>query len=276
MALVFGLLGLIVGSFLNVLVLRRGVAPVTGRSACPACGKILAWRDLVPVLSWLALRGRARCCGARISLQYPLVEFATGAFFFLIGAASIPVLAQLLALPVAALFIAIAAYDFRTMLIPNAWVYTLGGFALVSSLLPLMSPGFFEDALWVVAGGPATALPLFALWFVSRGAWMGFGDVKLALAIGWLLGPLEGIGALFLAFILGGIASAPLLFLSTPLWKSIRARFSPTASSSILGLGFTMKSEVPFGPFLIAAASIVWLSHLNGFALFDLVDAALL
>src|SRR5271170_6149081 len=81
----YGVLGLIVGSFLNVVILRRGARTIGGRSACLHCGAPLIWYDMVPVASWIILRGRCRSCGTRISVQYPLVEATTAIFFALIA-----------------------------------------------------------------------------------------------------------------------------------------------------------------------------------------------
>lgn len=84
-SLASGTLGLCVGSFLNVLILRQGRRALSGRSACTSCGGPLAWYDMVPVASWIMLRGRCRACGGSISIQYPLVEAATGILFGLVG-----------------------------------------------------------------------------------------------------------------------------------------------------------------------------------------------
>jgi leader peptidase (prepilin peptidase)/N-methyltransferase len=84
-ALAFGLVGLCVGSFLNVVIVRGARGALRGRSACATCGQPLAWYDMVPVLSWIALGARCRTCGAPISIRYPLVEAVTGALFTLAG-----------------------------------------------------------------------------------------------------------------------------------------------------------------------------------------------
>src|SRR3989338_3322597 len=116
-AISFGLFGLIVGSFLNVLILRWGTRPLTGRSACMSCGRTIPWYDLVPVLSWILLGGRCRSCDSPISLQYILVEAGTGLLFFVVGLAPLPLYAHLLALPIGAALIAIAIYDLKHTLI---------------------------------------------------------------------------------------------------------------------------------------------------------------
>jgi len=211
---------------------------------------------MVPVVSWFVLRGKCRSCGAKISLQYPLVEGTAGAAFALIGGAALPPFlfpfgAQVWACAIIALLIMIAAYDIRHTIIPDVWVWPFVGLAFLwmffmTTLLPSSMP------LWpLIVSGPISALPLFALWAASRGAWMGFGDVNLALGIGWLLAFPFGLAAIFLAFVLGALVSVPLL-----VWGK---------SLSGGGAGFTMKSEVPFGPFLIASTFIVWFALMYNF-----------
>ncbi len=258
---VFGLFGLVVGSFLNVLILRRGERPLTGRSVCETCKEQIAWYDLIPVLSWVALRGRCRACGESISIQYPIVELLTAAAFALVGAAPMEPLPQLLALLVISLLIAIAVYDLHHTIIPDEWVYLCAALALLYSLPQQQT---IESSFLFLLAGPLVSAPLFGFWFFSRGTWMGFGDVKLALVMGWLLGFAGGLQALMLGFILGAAVSTPLLILSSEWWIRFRQRFTPTNASPRLLSGFTMKSEVPFGPFLIVATFIVWFLKIHG------------
>jgi len=295
----FGALGLIVGSFLNVVILRFGEKSVGGRSTCPSCNTQLRWYDLIPVLSWISLRGRCRSCHARISVQYPLVEAATAIFFALIAGAGLPLYAMAVALTIISLLICIFVYDLYHKLIPDAWVWAFCILALVYAVFS------FEFLVFSLLAGPLAALPIFFLWALSYpfagfvGAWMGFGDVKLALGIGWLL-PLPtviglplGLVAVFFAFIIGAVISACILlpFPHYVRWSRVllgRAhatrlvflcpvggrrdvhdvdkRDLPTMASNLdhtnLDAGYTMKSEVPFGPFLIASCVLVWLSVL--------------
>ena len=264
-AVVFGAFGLIVGSFLNVLIIRWGTRSLAGRSACMSCGRTIPWHDLVPVLSWILLGGKCRLCGSPISLQYILVEAGTGLLFFIIGLAPLPLYAHLFALPIAAILLAIAVYDLKHTLIPDAWVYVFAAFSLVVSLTAASSDMLY-GVLTILLAGPVVAAPLFAFWFFSKGAWMGFGDVKLALGMGWLLGAGDGMFALFFAFMLGALVSVPLLFFSSPVWVRIQRAITPNRSSQRFMFGFTMKSEIPFGPFLVAATLIVWISSMHGFA----------
>lgn len=251
-AIYFGLLGLIIGSFLNVFVLRRGV-PLTGRSHCMSCGAEIVWYDNVPVLSWLLLRGRCRRCKSRISLQYPLVELATAMLFGLIGGAPLSLGLQSLACLLVFLFLALFLYDLRHTILPDEWVYPL---ALLSLLFAYFSGAFlYEGAVFALLSGPAIALPLFVLWLVSAGKWMGLGDAKLALALGWLLGAYWGFYALALGFIIGAVVSLCIL-LPFPAYVRVFKEWGIRDSGA--RQSFTMKSEVPFGPFLIAGTLLLW------------------
>ncbi len=254
---IFGGFGLIIGSFLNVLILRWGKRGLGGRTSCMSCERTLSWYDMIPVFSWFALHGTCRTCNARISVQYPIVEALTAILFAVIGVSSLVLGAQVFSCAMAALLIAIAAYDLRHTIILDAWVFTFAALAFISQAL--FTPQG-EFGILMLLSGPIVAAPLFALWLFSRGAWMGFGDVKLALGMGWLLGPLYGVAAVFFAFVIGATFSLPLLFLSSHMWRKIAARITPTLSSPKFALGFTIKSEIPFGPFLVASTLIIWLS----------------
>ncbi len=264
-ALFVGLLGLIVGSFLNVLILRRHAAHLGGRSRCMSCGAGIAWYDNIPVLSWLILGGSCRGCKSAISIQYPLVEAGTGLLFAFFAYAFLPVstpveqLLFIVYLVVIALLVAIAVYDLRHTIIPDSWVWTFSTLAFVAIFVDPYFQILTPETLYAVLAGPIAALPLFALWFVSRGRWMGFGDVKLALGIGWLLGPIYGVYAIFFGFVVGAIISVCIL-LPLPQIMRVLGRWGivrPRAAQS-----YTMKSEVPFGPFLIAACFLVWFALL--------------
>lgn len=284
-AFFFGALGLIVGSFLNVLLARTGIRPLTGRSECLSCGRQLLVRDLIPIVSWLALRGRCRFCKERISVQYPLVELAAAALFVALALAALPPLLLVLSLAIVSLLIAIFFYDLKHMLIPDAWVWSFNALTLFLMLFVGWEPtGMLLYNLYPIIAGPIAALPLFALWLVSRGRWMGLGDVKLVLGFGWLLGVAAGIYAVVLAFLIGALVSVPLLLISklspgspheegegtigAPSGFTMNGtgdgndRNSPKRGASKTAVRWTLKSEIPFGPFLIAACLIVWFSML--------------
>jgi len=183
-----------------------------------------------------------------------MVEVATGLLFVTIGSTGLPLLAVLIALSIAALLVCMFVYDLRHTIIPDRWAYPFSMLALTLSFL-MRGP---DDSLIILAlSGPAAALPLFSLWALSRGQWMGFGDVKLALGMGWLLGFPFGVLAVLLGFVIGAIVSVGVL-LPLPVYVRALARFTQHHSWRASGAGFTMTSEVPFGPFLIASTFIIW------------------
>lgn len=263
---IVGVFGLIVGSFLNVVILRFGEKGIGGRSECPSCHTTLQSRDLVPVFSWIFLRGRCRYCKARISIQYPLVEASTGILFALIGTAGLPLSELMCALVVASLLVCIFVYDLRHQLIPDVWVWS---FCAVALIMTLLSPALNLSLLFAILAGPLAMFPILFLWMLSRpftgmyGAWMGFGDVKLSLGMGWLLAAPTSLGvplglvAVFLAFVIGAIISVCILL---PLPYIVAACGIRTKAGAT---GYTMKSEVPFGPFLIISCFLVWFAMLH-------------
>lgn len=232
---IVGLLGLAVGSFLNVVIHRvpRGESLVRPGSHCPHCGNEVRNRHNIPVLGWLLLRGRCADCEAPISARYPLVEAATAALFVAVAARfglswELPAYLYL-----AAVAIALTAIDLDTLRLPDAIVlpsYSIG----LALLVPPMIAGQAWDAgtRSLLAAGA-----LFAFYYViatvHRG--MGFGDVKLALLLGLYLGFLGwqflAVGA-FAGFLLGGVVGVVLL-------AAGRA---------------TRKTKIPFGPYMLAGA----------------------
>lgn len=227
-------LGLVVGSFLNVVIHRvpAGESVVRPRSRCPHCGTQLTGRDNVPVLSWLLLRGRCRSCGTAISARYPLVELLTAALFAAV-ALRFPDDAELPAfLVLTAGLIALSAVDFERFLLPNRIVYpTLG---LTSGLLVVAAAvdGDWRSLRDAAVGGALGFSLLFVIHLVSPKG-MGFGDVRLAgllgVALGWLSVGHVFVG-LFLGFLLASVLGVGLIVLR------LRSR----------------RDRLPFGPFLVA------------------------
>jgi len=254
MEILFGvfyfILGTLIGSFLNVVIFRyeEGIA-ITGRSICLSCGRKLAVRELIPILSFIRQRGRCSACGERISWQYPLVELGTGVLFalvfwtFYMGALNLSyVVTSTLHLVIMGLLVVIFVYDLRHTIIPNVFVYSVALLALLLLFFDTDTASFTVPTSSALLAGPLLALPLFLIWLLSRGTWMGLGDAKLTLGIGWLLGVTKGITALLLAFWTGAFVGILLLLLPS---------FMHEGQLSFFGKRFTMKSEIPFGPFLI-------------------------
>lgn len=197
---VLALLGLVVGSFLNVVVHRlpRGESLSHPRSRCTGCGTQIAAYDNVPVVSWLVLRGRCRHCGAPISARYPAIEALTAASFAAV-AAIVGVDAELwLALPFTALMIAVAAIDLEHRIVPNRLLAPAAVWAVVA--WAAVDLDFLPEAL--AAGAGAFAFLLLAA--LAYPAGMGMGDVKLVGVMGLYLG-LSVIPALLAAFLAGSI-----------------------------------------------------------------------
>ncbi|MEI6345771.1 MAG: prepilin peptidase [bacterium] len=254
-------LGMLVGSFLNVVALRYNTGRLRqalfggGRSHCFSCDKTLAWYELVPVASFLTQAGRCRGCKCRLSWQYPLVELLTGFLFviaFLHEAVGAHSLGLLLALIILSLLVVIGVYDLRHKIIPDALAYAFAAFGLVYSVARLFSgPSsleytntLFQALPWLLAAGPLLFLPFYLLWKVSGGRWIGLGDGKLALGMGWFLGLSGGISAAVLGFWLGALVAVCILAVQRA-WPK-------------LGSALNMKSEIPFAPFLIIGTILVY------------------
>jgi leader peptidase (prepilin peptidase)/N-methyltransferase len=194
------LLGLAIGSFLNVVVHRLplGESLSTPRSRCTGCGAAIAAYDNVPVVSWLMLRGRCRHCGAAISARYPLIEALTAVTFAAVAAVAGFDAELWLELPFAAMMIAVAAIDLEHRIVPNKLLVPAAGWAVAA--WAGVDPGFLPEAL--ASGAGAFAFLLLAA--LAYPAGMGMGDVKLAGTMGLFLG-LSVIPALAAAFLAGSI-----------------------------------------------------------------------
>ena len=246
--ILIALLGAIVGSFINALSFRfhTGNSIILGRSKCMRCGHILAAYDLIPIISYLILRGRCRYCRAHISLQYPLVEGI--ATFLAVGIYTITYTEPLLFaywFVVWMILLFISIYDMRHAIIPSVC-------SVILAVLALSHAAFFSVSLTAILAGPLLALPLFLLSLISKGTWMGWGDSALELSLGWLLGIWPGLTALLFGFWIGAGVGVILLFASHR-WNRMHSRF-------------TMKSEIPFAPFLILGVAIVYFFHVNIFS----------
>ena len=248
------ILGVIIGSFLNVLGLRwNSGLTLGGRSFCVVCQKGLPWWELVPVISFLGLNGKCSGCKSKISWQYPVVEFWTGLVFSTLYVARpfefnfLGIILYILSITVFSIFIVITIYDVRHKIIPNELVYSS---IILAFLYRLIALGSIYDFL----AGPILFGFFGLIWLVSKGRAMGFGDAKLALAIGLLLGFPAGLSAAVLAFWIGSVVTLTILALSRvklSLFKNVK--------------GLTMKSEIPFAPFLIIGA---WISFIYTLDLF--------
>jgi leader peptidase (prepilin peptidase)/N-methyltransferase len=230
-----GAVGLVVGSYLNVLVHRlpRGLSTVTPRSRCPACGAPIRARDNLPVVSWLLLRGRCRDCRAPIPARYPLIEATAGLLFAACVAAFGFSLEALAAAVLGALLLALAAIDREHFLLPDR--LTLPGLAAgLAFQLALPSGSLARGVAGALVGG-GLLLALAGAWELVRGVeGMGLGDVKMLAMIGAFL----GVGGVVVTLVVG------------------------TFAGSIAGLALmlrgrgTLSSQLPFGVFLAAGGAV--------------------
>lgn len=248
------LLGVSIGSFVNVVVLRieKGET-ITGRSHCPHCMRTLRAYELVPLFSYIFLRGRCRTCKKPLSLQYLLVEIATGVLFASVPFITTNVIDAGILLAAIAALVAIVVYDLRHKIIPDVLVYSFNVLALLSVYIDEGSLVMHPDPLLLLSGALA-AFPFAALWVISKGAWIGFADAKLALGIGWFLGIVGALSSFMLAFWIGAVVSVVLLLIK-------RYGFPFTQNS------LTIHSEVPFAPFLAIGFLLVLFFSINAFTL---------
>lgn len=222
------ILGLCVGSFINMLVYRTAVGygltkdkiHNKSRSFCDFCGKQLRWYENIPVFSWLFQLGRSRCCQEKLPLAYPIIELVTGLVFVVLGLDPIKWLA-------AALLIFSFVFDTKFMVLPDFSTYIL------------MAISVIVGGNWLAGLGSFVFLAL--IYFGTRGRGMGFGDVKFAIFMGILLGWPKIVIAFYVAFISGALLGVILLL------TGVRGR----------------KSAIAFGPFLILGTVVAWYDGLE-------------
>lgn len=266
-------LGLAFGSFLNVVSLRYepgqrllDLKIIGGRSRCPHCQKTLKWYELMPLLSFLIQKGKCRSCGIRLSFQYPLVELLGGLIFVFVPLSlyklfiihdSLFIIQASLWLLIFILFLLLSIIDFRNYVIPDSINLSLAGLGIILAGLSQISDYGFKisdfdfsflghysmlfgqiENIWSNRFSAALLAAVFfgAIIILTRGRGMGWGDFKLAGALGLIFGWPDILLIFILAFIVGAIAVAPLLLRKQK----------------------TMKDVVPFGPFIIIGASLIF------------------
>ena len=249
------LLGTIIGSFLNVVIFRafsgRGLR---GRSSCGSCSRVLGAIDLVPIFSYIFLRGRCRTCGSKIAMQYPLVELATGVLFYLSYTTAQTSYELVALLTLSVLGVLISTYDIRHTVIPDAWSLlfsvTAIGWRVPEILAGTVS---FGD---VILAGIIMSGALWAVWFLSDGRWIGFGDVKLIFGVGALLGVFGAFMTLWLACILGSIVGMGILATQ---YLQGRSKY------------ITMQTQLAFGPFILVSAGLILFEYISLTQLWNLL-----
>jgi leader peptidase (prepilin peptidase)/N-methyltransferase len=235
-ALGMGLLGAMIGSFLNVCIYRwpKDESVIQPRSRCPGCGQGIAWYDNVPMLSWLVLRGRCRRCGTGISAQYPLVELATGLIWGVMAWRHGLTLATLTGAVFFTLLLGITMTDAREYIIPDE--FSVGGLAL-GILFSL--PGGFPTIAHALIGAAAGFSLLWVVGALGTRIFkedaMGGGDIKMMAMVGAFVGWQGVLLTVFLGALLGTLIFVPISFLNR-------------------------KRLVPFGIFLSMGAATTWVA----------------
>ncbi len=233
------LFGLAIGSFLNVIIfrLKKGKSPLKGRSYCPKCKHKLNWIDLIPFLGFFIRKGKCHYCGKKISRQYPSVELAAGLLFVFVcwyyfsmpGPKELFIIRDLVFVSI---LIVIFVYDLKYKLILDKVSLPAAGFAILYNVLLGYPRGDTFTSLLnlILAGAIGAGFFLLQFW-LSKGKWIGGGDIRLGLLMGFMVGwPLIFV-ALFLSYIGGAVVG---LFLLASKKK-------------------TLKAEIPFGIFLAPA-----------------------
>ena len=234
-----GLWGLCLGSFLNVCILRLANEDKKQRSlfhppsTCPRCGRRIAWRDNIPIVSWLVLRGRCRSCGKPISMQYPIIEAVVGVLWIAALLAYGPTVRFLTAGVLGTILLGIAVTDARHYLIPDEYNWTglvLGlGLSLTAGV-----PGFIDKVLGAAAGFALLyAVGMVGGWVFKEEA-MGGGDIKMMAMVGAFVGWKGVLLTVFAGSVFGSLVYVPLLLLHR------------------------RKRHVPFGVFLAMGAAVVF------------------
>ncbi len=241
--------GAMLGSFLGVALDRYNTGrSMGGRSICFTCNKKLGPHELIPILSYMIQGGKCRGCKAKVSFEYVLIEVLTGLtavliFFKFWGTFSSHTPFDFFAMIalytlIFSFLIVIVFYDARHLVIPDGFVFAFITFSFFGMFF-LRDVSLFQDIL----AGIFICAPFAFMWALSGGKWMGFGDVKLSLGMGWLLGLSSGVAALLISFWLGAIIGILLMVFR--------------------GEKYRMKSQLPFGPFLVLGTYIAFFGSID-------------
>jgi prepilin signal peptidase PulO-like enzyme (type II secretory pathway) len=260
------MLGVIIGSFLNVFIYRFHTGKsLAGSSHCLSCQTQLHWYELFPLLSYVGLRGRCRTCSARIPSRYFWVEFVTSLSFLLVSLTVSDIRLWPLLFFLMAVLVVVAVYDLYHFVIPNEFVWTLGVVAVFHTVYQM----YVQFDLWLLGGNVLAAVVAFCffggLWWWSSGRWIGFGDAKLAIPLALIVGISGVFSMLVLSFWIG--ASLSLVFMGWQKLEQKRGQLRLRFSAHTL----TIKSEVPFAPFMILGFLCVYFGGLDVLTLFNYV-----
>jgi leader peptidase (prepilin peptidase) / N-methyltransferase len=255
------LYGVIIGSFLNVYIYRFHTGKsLSGHSHCLSCAKRLRWFELLPLVSYVCLRGRCKGCGSYVPIRYFLVELSTGLLFVLGFVRAESIIELLLFWFLLSVIVVIAVYDLRHYIIPDSLTVTMTVATLLWYVYLYATGTTVETILWNVFAASLGVLFFFSLWYFSKGQWMGFGDVKLVFPLSLMVGAGLVFSMIVFSFWIGAGVSLCLIGMQKYMRGKLRLRF--------LGGNLTIKSVVPFAPFLIAGCLLVFFTHFDVLTLF--------
>lgn len=275
------LFGTAIGSFVLVVADRHntGLPFLKGRSVCFACGAKLSKWDLVPIFSFLFLKGRCRHCQSQIPKETLVVEILMGIFSILATLKSGLLIYNLSILPslnlslliatnyllltaIFAIILLISIYDLKHFIIPDSFLIFLFIFSFIhNSYFIILDSLPLTSHLMSLISGLALTLPFFLIFFISKGTWFGFGDIKYIFILVFFLGFIQGLSAVVLAFWIGAAFSLIALFFK---------HFKPQFHLPLLPNNLTIKSEIPFGPFLSLGAIASFCLNLDIFKIHEL------
>lgn len=242
--IVFGF-GIIIGSFLNVYLYRFHTGKsLSGKSHCLSCGTSLRPYELFPLISYLCLRGKCRTCGSHIPSRYLLVELLTGVLFVVTALMATNLVSLIIALIFVSILVVIAVYDLYHLIIPDELVISLALLAVLEQGYSLAKGLPVTDFGYNILAASLGSLFFYCLWHYSKGKWIGFGDVKLAMPLGIMVGSASVFSMIVVSFWVGAIVG-----LGTLAYLALKRRGQPHLR--LLPQRLTMKSAIPFAPFLI-------------------------
>lgn len=256
--LLFATFGAIIGSFINVVGYRMhtGVS-INGRSRCFSCAKTLQWYELVPLVSYLMQRGCCRGCSAQIPRRDFWVELVMAGLFVLIASWAESWLMLAVTAVLATILVLVVIYDVVHLIIPNELVMLIAALGLGTLVWQSLTTFSLQTLGTLGLSIFLAAVVYLVLWSISRGRWIGFGDVKLAAALGVWLTPLGAFSMVIFSFWIGAVIG---LALMAPSWFAhLRQRFYPRSTRFPAAQSYTMKSEIPFAPFIVLAFGVVYL-----------------
>ncbi len=281
------IVGACLGSFANVIMTRLNALSLLSRSQCLSCGHPIRKRDNIPIISYLIRGGKCYTCNSKYSSQYMWVELAMGAigvivwshvtsgsiFDMYVVSDTMPmyvyILRYSLDMIVFTLLMCISTYDIRHKIVPIQLSLSLIIVGLILAMTRLWMPGIdtyvglgtgivyghlsVDNAFVEILGGLLTALPYALLFFVSRGRWVGFGDVLVFAGVGWAFGLVSGISIFLSSIWIGSI----MVMVWTMIHKQSASKAGVTHEQNIA------KVEIPFAPFIAIAALLVYTLHLD-------------